>query len=287
MNSRRITTKFVISDMHVIGLLFFTLVSLILFFNQEWGFGSYILFIPITIGIFAFIFRIVSIMRPNAGIQGVPIRQYPLGDENYLQSLFMFGFVITMFLIISLGYEFLISSSYFNTVFDLFMFLLCFIYLLCFHVAINKIWLTARIELDFRGETGTNGYDDKTYTIWGPSQVQFDKFTILNIVIFISLLLLNVIELIVPEENSLIALPLPRVYLEEDFYHFPVLILGIFIIDPVFFVLVLSRIYNDIYDLDVDKIIPSVVKIEDDDDKRERIIRFLEKLNENGKMKKF
>ncbi|MBD3185783.1 hypothetical protein GF325_03050 [Candidatus Bathyarchaeota archaeon] len=287
MADKHISTWDVISDLNVLGLLFFMGVSLVFFFNQEWGSGIVLLCFPLSIAIFTFTFRILAILKPNTHVDGLPLEQFPFGDEHHLAILFKWGLVISMLILLVLGYEYLVSPAYFQVLFDTFMFMITFVYIICFHLAVNKVWVTARVELDYRdvmnemsapGDGG--GAVGKKYVLWGATRERFNRFSIINIIMFAFILLANFIELAIIQDRYAIPISLPEDGAGGANFGFPVVLVTILVLEPVIFIFILGKAYKEIYNYDVDDLIPSLVKIEQDDKRRELIIKFLERARE-------
>ncbi|HME54713.1 MAG TPA: hypothetical protein VKM55_21075 [Candidatus Lokiarchaeia archaeon] len=296
--AEKITSMDVLFHHDILGMSIITVVACILFFSQNWGFGGvYILLIPVCLGFFAFYFKIAEIMHPNTVIPQIPLYQHPFGDESYLHSVFFTGYVVVFILIITEGYESIIYSALFLTLFKIFTFLIVLTFISCFHVAINKAWLTARIELYVKQDTtpsATYLNDEdmgivpflpttKHYTIWSAAQQKFERLTLLNILIYLFLLIINVIDWISQTRIDLLPISLPGA--GQIVFKLSLADLVSFIFSPVFFIILIKTLYDDIYNFDVEKIASVLVKIEPDNATREHIIKFFEKIQEMRKVR--
>lgn len=229
-------------------------------------------------------------MKPSSEIEKIPLKQYPFGDEDYLSKIFMFGYLISMVILISMGYESLILIKYITSIFDIFMFLLAFLYITCFHLALNSTWINSRMELEVNANPISPKEEEyfedfkpkkkKIYTIWAPSQVKFRKFSILNIIFFLIFLGMLFLDLFTQTGLRLLELPIPRTALESEAYTMSLFYAAIFIIEPVLFIAISRTLYEEIYHYKIEKIAPLLVKIEPDDILREKVIKLLERIQD-------
>lgn len=296
IRAEKIMTKDVLFHHDILGMSIITVVACILFFSQNWGYGAFILLIPICLGFFAFFFKIAEIMKPNTVIPQIPFYQHPFGDESYLHSIFFSGYVVVLVLLITEGYESIIYPEIFQTLFQIFTFLIVLTYISCFHVAINKAWITARIELYVNQDATTSSalLDDeemeivpflpktKKYTLWSAAQQKFERLTMLNILIYLFLLIMNVIDWISQTRIDLLPISLPGA--GQISFKFSLANLLSFIFSPLFFIILVKKLYNEIFTFNVEKIASVLVKIVPDDATRERIIKFLEKIHDIRKI---
>nr|MDO8115447.1 hypothetical protein [Candidatus Sigynarchaeota archaeon] len=296
--AEKIATKDVLVHYSVLGTVVITLVAFVMFFSQGWGFGVYLVAIPSCLGFFALYFKIAELLKPNTAIKGVPLYQHPFGDESYIHGIFFSGYIISLFLLITLGYEALISPHYFVPIFRSFMFLISLTFISCVHLAINKAWITARIELIVKQDSANPEFLDdddlalistvpnvKKYSIWSPVQDKFERFTLLNILIYVFLVLMNVLDLISQTRLDILPISLPGTpEAGESAFFLSLAHLMSFIFDPIFFSLVMKTLYGEIYNYKIEKLAPVLVKLEKDDAARERLIKFLEKIQDLRKI---
>ncbi len=293
--AERVSIKDVLLNYSILGKILITLACCVLIFSQGWGVGAFLLLIPACLGFFAFFFEVITIMKPNTNIAGVAMFQHPLGDEGYIHGVFFVGYIIELLFTVTLGYEAKLAPDFFAPVFKIFAFLMTITFLSCFHVAINKAWLTARIEL-FTEEKSVRdpAVDDdedrsmimplpsyRKHTLWCPAQQKFERFTIINILLFIFLLVLNIIDMVSPLQLNVFAVPLPGIGVSGPTTGYlslsQLISLGL---STSFFIVVLRTLYVEIYDYNVEHLSGVLVKLEPDDATRERIIKFLEKIKD-------
>ena len=296
VEKEKVTTKDVLFHHDIIGMSIITVVACILFFSQNWSYGMYMLSIPMCLGFFAYFFKITEIMKGNTVIPQIPLYQHPFGDESYLHGVFFSGYVVVLILLITEGYESIIYPQLFLTLFKIFTFLIVLTFISCFHVAINKAWITARIELYIKQDTTTSSayFDEedtgiipfmpkaKHYTLWSPAQQKFERLTLLNILIYLFLLILNVIDWVSQTRVDLLPISLPGA--GHIVFMLSLADIVSFTFSPVFFTIVARKLYDEIFTFDVEKMTPIIVKIVPDDKTREHVINFLEKIQDMRKM---
>ncbi|MHA1716888.1 MAG: hypothetical protein ACTSXP_14685 [Promethearchaeota archaeon] len=287
---RKTRIKDVFTDINMAGLMLFTVFGFTIFFSQGWKNSIYIIAIPVILLIFSIYFRLIMLFKKNLSIEGIPLEQYPFGDERYIFSVFKFGFILSMILLITFGYESKLSGPHLGLLFNLFIFFFSCIYILCFHVALNKAWLSARIELDFfKTKQGSFLFDDKEslaefnftrtrvkYTLWTPTQVRLERFSIINILMFLSLAGATFFDLISKNRFNIIPLQLPGN--ESNEFYLSLMNIVIMVVEPLFYIFMARKLYHDVFNYDIDKLAQVLVKIELDDILREKIILFLEKI---------
>jgi hypothetical protein len=246
------------------------------------------------LGFLALYFRAATVLKPAISVHGIPLYQHPFGDETYLQNVFQFAFAITAVLILALGYETEISSQYFEVLFKGFLFLITFTFIASIHLALNKLWVTARIELQVKvpvpppEEFQTDEFSflapassEKTYVLWSPTQQKFDKFSILNLVVFICFLVAISIEMISQTVIPLLPIQLPGTSTGQIWqYSLSLFTTLALVIEPIFFYLVVKRLHDEIYAYKVEELVPLLVKLEPDNAARERLVKFLERILE-------
>jgi hypothetical protein len=190
----------VLLNYSILGTVVITLVCCVIILSQGWGIGAFFLVIPACLGFFSIFFDILAILKPNMNIAGLAMFQHPLGDESYMHGVFFVGYITDLLLTVVIGYEARLAPDYFQPVFKICTFLMTITYISCFHVAINKAWLTTRIELfteeKMIKDPAVEADEDltviislpkhKKYTLWCPSQEKFELFTIANILLYIS-----------------------------------------------------------------------------------------------------
>ncbi|NMC07781.1 MAG: hypothetical protein GYA24_21385 [Candidatus Lokiarchaeota archaeon] len=293
--AERITIKNVLLNHSFLGTIIITFVFCILFFSQGWGTGSIFLVIPACLGFFAFFFDALAIQKPSMNIAGIAMFQHPIGDEGYMHGVFFAGYMIELLLTMAVGYEAKLAPDFFAPVFKIFMFLMIITTLSCLHVAINKAWLTARIELFTKDTSATQPEIEKDedlaiiarqpsykkHVLWSPSQQKFERLTLINIMIYLFLLMLNIIDMISAFQLNVIAIPLPGIGIEGPAMGYLSLSqmtsLGLSV---AFFIIVLRTLYTEIYDYNLEHLSDVLVKLEPDDATREHIIKFLEKIQD-------
>ncbi len=296
--AERVSTKDVLLNYSILGTVLITLACCVIILSQGWGVGALFLSIPAILGFFSIFFDILAITKPNTNIAGIAMFQHPLGDEGYMHGVFFVGYVIELLLTVALGYEAKLSPNFFAPVFKIFAFLMTITFSSCFHVAINKAWLTARIDLFTEEKSArdpaVDGDEDlsmimplpslKKYTLWCPAQQKFDRFTIINILLYILLLVLNVIDMVSQLQVNVIVVPLPGIGVAGPVTGHvslsQVITLGL---STAFFIVVLRTLYNETYDYNVEHLSGVLVKLEPNDATRERIIKFLEKIQDYRK----
>ncbi|MHA1849120.1 MAG: hypothetical protein ACTSXU_15860 [Promethearchaeota archaeon] len=282
------------SDINIISLVIFTVFSSAIFLSQDWGLGSSLLVIPSVLGFFAIFFRVIWILKPRTNIPTIPLRQYPFGDENFHHTLFTFGYILSSIILIILGYELILNQGNLRFIFKSSIFILSFIIIACVHVSMNKIWLDARLELDYieldKMEIQDELKDDqedlrvkvqKTYVIWLPSRIRFNKFSILNLISFFFMLTLLLLEFISPSEFRLIRITYPGMEdgNMDNLLTFPVIFLFVMLVDSIMYIGMMKNVFNQIYNFEIDDLLPVLIKIEHDDVARDKIIRLLEKIH--------
>ncbi|MBN2150534.1 MAG: hypothetical protein JW839_03705 [Candidatus Lokiarchaeota archaeon] len=297
--AERVGTKDVLLNHSILGTMAITLACCVIILSQGWGPGAFFLLVPASLGFFSILFDILAITKPNTNIQGIAMFQHPLGDEGYMHGVFFVGYIIDLLLTVALGYEARLSPNFFAPVFKIFSFLITITFISCFHVASNKAWLTARIEL-FTEEKksamdpAADGDEDlsiimplpkhKKYTLWCPAQQKFERFTIINILLYILLLVLNFIDMVSQLQLNVIVVPLPGISVEGPVTgHISLSQLISLGLSTSFFVVVLRTLYVEVYGYDVEHLASVLVKLEPDDATRERIVKFLEKIRESRK----
>jgi hypothetical protein len=293
--AEKITTKDVLFHHDILGMSIITIVACIILFSQGWGYGFYILSIPLCLGFFAFFFKIAEIMKPNTVIPQIPLFQHPFGDEGYMHGIFFSGYVVVLILLIVEGYESIIYPAMFLPLFKIFTFLIVLTFISCFHVAINKAWITARIELYINQDPATSSafLDDedteiipfmpkaKHYTIWSAMQQKFERLTLLNILVYAFLLIMNIIDWI--SQTRVVILPVALPGTGQAVFSLSLADFISFIISPLMFVILMRKLYDEIFTFDVQKIAPVIVKLVPEDATREKIIKFFEKIQEMRK----
>ncbi|MEX2683884.1 MAG: hypothetical protein Q6373_020100 [Candidatus Sigynarchaeota archaeon] len=298
-HAERVSIKDILLNYSILGTLVITLACCVVILSQGWGMGALYLSIPAILGFFAIFFDILAISKPNVNIAGVAMFQYPLGDEAYMHGVFFVGYIVDLLLTVVLGYEAKLAPNFFAPVFKIFTFLITITFASCFHVAINKAWLTARIDLFTEEKSGrVHAFDEededlsimmplpihKKYTLWSPAQQRFERFTIINIIIYIFLLMLNIIDIISQLQVNVIIVYLPGIGMEGPATGYISLSQVITLaLSTIFFVVVLRTLYIEIYDYNIEHLSSVLVKLEPDDIKRERIIKFLEKIKDYRK----
>jgi hypothetical protein len=291
--AERVTLKDVLLNYSILGTIIITLACCVIFFSQGWGFGAFFLLVPACLGFFSIYFDILAILKPNTNIPGIALFQHPLGDEGYMHGVFFVGYIIELLLTVVLGYEAKLAPDFFAPVFKIFAFLMTITFVSCFHVAINKAWITARIELFTEEKSARDPAVDededfsmimplpshKKYTLWCPAQQEFERFTIINVLLYIFLLVLNIIDMVSQLQVNVIVVPLPGIGVEGPATGYLSLSqVTSFGLSTVFFIVVLHKIYNETYDYNVEHLSSVLVKLEPSDVVRERIIKFLEKI---------
>ncbi len=293
--AERVTIKDVLLNHSILGTIIITLACFVIVFSQGWGLGALFLLVPGCLGFFAIFFDIVTIMKPNTNIAGVAMFQHPLGDEGYMHGVFFVGYIIELLLTVVLGYEAKLAPDFFAPVFKIFSFLMTITFISCFHVAVNKAWLTARIELFTEEKTARDHSVDededlsmimplpslRKYTLWCPAQQKFDRFTIINILLYVFLLVLNIIDMVSQLQVNVITVPLPGIGVSGPTTGYlslsQLISLGL---STTFFIVVIRTLYMEIYGFNVEHLSSVLVKLEPNDAKRERIIKFLEKIQD-------
>jgi hypothetical protein len=293
--AERVSTKDVLLNYSILGTIIITLSCCVIVFSQGWGLGTLFLLVPACLGFFAFFFDIVNIMKPNTNIAGVAMFQHPLGDEGYMHGVFFVGYIIELLLTVALGYEAKLVPDFFAPVFKIFSFLMTITFTSCFHVAINKAWLTARIELFIEEKSLRDPVVDededlsmimplpshRKHTLWCPAQQKFERFTIINIMLYIFLIVLNIIDMVSQLQLNVFSIPLPGISVSGQATGYlslsQVISLGL---STTFFIVVLRTLYVEIYDYNVEHLSGVLVKLEPNDATRERIIKFLEKIQD-------
>lgn len=125
----------------------------------------------------------------------------------------------------------------------------------------------------------------KTITIWAPSQIKFKRFSLLNVIFFLIFLGMLFLDLFGQTALKMVVLQIPRTTLDKEVYYMSIFYAGIFIIEPVLFILISRMLYDEIYNFKIEKIAPLLVKIEPDDLQREKIIKLLEKIQDYTKFR--
>ncbi len=276
-----------------IGFILTILITYTIFFSQDWGYSGIIIIVPTICGFMGLFFKIMSMLKPHLSLKDVALVQSPLGDEEFQGNVFQTGFTIIIVLFIALGYESLLSPAFIKMTYRIMFLLVMFAYVMCFHVSINKMWIEACIKVnvivppdeklasefkhfpEFAPEPST-----RTYKIWSPTQQRYDKLSIINILLFIAMLAVSIIDAISQEKIVAIPFPLPGLNQADIPTSLSVLAVAVIIIEPVFFGLVSVRVFRETMAYDVDKLAPILVKIERDDVKREKLLRYLEKIQE-------
>ena len=293
--SRKITVYQVLTDTENIGIIIYSVIIFSLFFSQNWGTGFYLISIPGCLGIFGMFMKFTGTLKPKTAIPTIPLYQYPFGNEKTLANIFQTCFYITSLLLLVLGYESIISPKVERFFFKVFLFIIFFIYITCFHITINHIWNKARIELLVikKGEKQKPSYEKivptlpevERHTIHSPSQVKFEKFTLLNIVLFIIFLLVLSIDFLGQNILNIILIQLPgTIGTLNDDNAITIILILIQYLEPILLIVVMKQTYKDVYDYNVEHVASELVKIEPDNRRRDKIIAFLEKIKEFRKL---
>nr|MDO8118703.1 hypothetical protein [Candidatus Sigynarchaeota archaeon] len=283
----------IIGNGAVIGSILTILITFSVFFSQDWGLSAIIIMVPSICGFLGLFFTIMKLLKPHMSLKDVAVIQSPLGDEDFQGNVFQAGFMITMVLLITLGYESLLSPAFIDTTYDILFLLVMFAYVTCFHVSINKMWIEACIKVkvtvppDAASMSEFKNFPEycpepsvKTYKIWSPTQNRYEKLSIINILLFITMLVAVILDTVSQVKLLSIPLPLPGLNQDDIPTSLSALVLAIIVIEPVFFGIVSIRVFRETMGYDVNDLAPILVKIEKDDTKREKIIRYLEKVQE-------
>lgn len=294
MSTKTRTTKDVIIDPFTLGTTLVAASGFMVLFIQDWGTGSFIIAIPFAMLLAALFFRSFHVLKPNTTIPGVPFHQHPFGDEEYIASIFQAGCLVIIVLLVAVGYESMISPAGIATLFKLFAFIVTCTCNACVHVAINKMWIGARLEITVAvpGERGPVVDPSlsrlapappatKTYVLWAPANLHFQKFSLMNVLVFVALLAVNGIALVTGTMMDFIPVPLPGTKLDPvTTPYMPTLLAASLVLDAVFFLLVTRLLFREINGFDLERIAPILVKLEPDDAMRERVISALERIQE-------
>jgi len=277
-------------------------VCCLVIFSQGWGIGASFLLVPAVLGFFAIFFDILAISKPNTNIAGVAMFQHPFGDEGYMHGVFFVGYIVDLLLMVVLGYEAKLAPNFFASVFKTFTFLITITFASCFHVAINKAWLTARIDFFTEEKNAMDPAVDededvsmimplpirKKYTLWCPMQQKFEQFTIINIMLYIFLLVLNIIDMVSQLQVNVIIVYLPGIGVEGQATGYISLSqVTTLALSTAFFIMVLRTLHEEIYNYNIDHLSSVLIKLEPNDIKRERVIKFLEKIKDYRKAGSF